>query len=181
MKKWCHCIFLSVLFKNEAKYLFLNLKISSILFSVNYSLPLSFSWVTESQNTENFRELATYILYELQIPWHLYFVFVFLEFCLCFSGLCLHVCFCPLCYHTCTFHFYMSGFYFFVSFIEIWIVRRSHPGAEEMNLTRNHEVEGSIPGLFQWVKNLALLWAVVQFTDATQILHCYGCAVGQQL
>ena len=94
MKKRCHYIFLSVLFKNEAKYLFLNLKISSILFSVNYSLPLLFSWVTESQNTENFRELATYILYELQIPWHLYFVFVFLEFCLCFSGLCLHVCFC---------------------------------------------------------------------------------------
>ena len=25
-----------------------------------------------------------------------------------------------------------------------------------MNLTRSHEVEGSIPGLHQWVKDLAL-------------------------
>ena len=35
--------------------------------------------------------------------------------------------------------------------------RSSHCGAAETNPTRNNEVEGSIPGLAQWVKALALL------------------------
>ena len=32
----------------------------------------------------------------------------------------------------------------------------AHRGTVETNLTRNHEVEGSIPGLTLWVKDLAL-------------------------
>ena len=42
--------------------------------------------------------------------------------------------------------------------------RNSRHGAVEMNLTRNHEIMGSIPGLVQWVKDLVLplLWCRLQ-------------------
>ena len=39
---------------------------------------------------------------------------------------------------------------------KIIITWNSCHGAVQMNPTRNHEVTGSIPGLVQWVKDLAL-------------------------
>ena len=57
----------------------------------------------------------------------------------------------------------------------------SHCGSVETNPTSNHEVVGLIPSLAQWVKDLALLWAVVQVADAAQILCGCGCGAGLQL
>ena len=42
--------------------------------------------------------------------------------------------------------------------LKTWTLgRSSHRGAAEMNPTMNREVAGLIPGLTQWVKDLALL------------------------
>ena len=44
----------------------------------------------------------------------------------------------------------------FLHCLKIMITWSSHRGAVETNLTRNHEVAGSIPGLTQQVKDLVL-------------------------
>ena len=50
----------------------------------------------------------------------------------------------------------------------------SRHGSAETNPTRNHEVEGSLPSLAHWLKDPALLSAVVQVTDMAWILFCCG-------
>ena len=51
---------------------------------------------------------------------------------------------------------YFFGIYY-LTFEKMGKDGSSHLGAVETNPTRNHEVVGLIPGLTQWVKDLALL------------------------
>ena len=50
-------------------------------------------------------------------------------------------------------------------------------GTVETNLTKNHKLLDWLPDLAQWVKGLALLWAVVQAADVARIPSCCGCGV----
>ena len=55
------------------------------------------------------------------------------------------------------------------------------PLKKSKNPTCIYEDVGLIPGLAQWLKDLMLLQAAMSVADVSQIPHCCGCGVGQQL
>ena len=56
--------------------------------------------------------------------------------------------------------------------------RSSCRGSVEMNLTSIHEDKGLLPGLIQWVRNLALPVSFGVGGDIAWIWHCCGCGIG---
>ena len=75
--------------------------------------------------------------------------------------------------------------YIFLKYIfwikKYYIFGSSHHGSEEANLTCIHEDTGLIPGLAQWVKDLALPLSVMKVADVACILRCCGYDVSWQL
>ena len=59
------------------------------------------------------------------------------------------------------------------------VFQSSHYGSVVMNPTSIHEDMSSIPGLVQWVQDLALLW--LQYRLQLRIWRCCSCGVSQQL
>ena len=76
---------------------------------------------------------------------------------------------------------FITSSLFFKNLNKLKMEESSYCGSGVMNPTSIHEDVGWIPGPTQWVKDTALLWAVVQVADTARILSCYGYGVGQWL